>query len=141
MEQEQLQLRPLAQLQVGEGVKEVLVSPTGVPVIVTAQTLFVLDVRGGGGLELQLHVKHAIQGQQAGITAATLSGKGSELIAGGADGFLKWWHLSGEETCSTMIVPAEGGAQQQLGNGAVSLAITAVAAAKGSNLVAVASGR
>ena len=126
------ELQPLASLDVAGPVQQLLVSPLGVPIVVTPQQLFVLERSADGGLL----VKHAIQCQQAG-TAAALSGKGSELIAGGADGFLKWHHVvSGEESCATQFPWNNNG-----GNGAVSLAITAVAAAKGSNLVAASSGR
>lgn len=45
---------------------------------------------------------------QAPIAAAAFSLKGTEVVTGGADGFLKWWQVeTGEETCSTQF-PLEG---------------------------------
>lgn len=143
----QPEMRLVASLRLdGSGpVKEVLVSPLGAAVVVSGSVVHVLEQQVGAGAAKALALKHAIQGQQAGITAVTLSGKGSEVIAGGEDGFLTWWHVvSGEQTASTQLPTADDApAQQHLANGSAarSLAITAVAAVKGSNLVAAASGR
>ncbi|EFJ42141.1 hypothetical protein VOLCADRAFT_119515, partial [Volvox carteri f. nagariensis] len=133
------ELKTLAAQHVGPAViREVLVSPLGVVVLLTTGASFlILDCRNG-----QLQLRHRIQGQQAGITAVALSGKGSELIAGGADGFLKWWHvLSGDESCSTQFPIVHRSRSDPISNGAPVLAITAVASVKGANLVAAASGR
>ncbi|PNH05309.1 hypothetical protein TSOC_008435, partial [Tetrabaena socialis] len=141
-----LTLKALATQHVGPAViREVLVSPLGVVVLGVADhpgrccsSLLILDCRNG-----QLHLRHRIQGQLAGITACALSGKGSELIAGGADGFLKWWHvLSGDESCSTQFPIVRGRARSEsVSNSSIMLAITGVASVKGTNLVAAASGR
>lgn len=127
-----------AQLIGAAAIREVLVSHLGVVILPTSgDALYILDCRNG-----QLQLRHRIQGQQAGITAVALSGKGSELIAGGADGFLKWWHVvSGEESCSTQFPIVHRNRSESISNGCVSLAITAVVSVKGSNLVAAASGR
>lgn len=46
-------------------------------------------------------VKHDLAGQEGGIASAVASAK-ELLIAGGVDGFIKWWHLdSGQEIAST----------------------------------------
>lgn len=132
------ELRTLAAWHAGPAaIREVLVSPLGVVVLLTSgDSLLILDCRNG-----QLQLRHRIQGQQAGITAVALSGKGSELVAGGADGFLKWWHvISGDESCSTQF-PIEHRSRDSISNGASVLAINAVASVKGTNLVAAASGR
>ena len=50
-----------------------------------------------------------LRAQAGGVTAVAFSHRGSDVVAGGADGFLKWWQVeSGDETCSTLF-PAEGG--------------------------------
>lgn len=133
------ELRTLASLCPGQAqIREVLVSQLGAVVLLTSSaSLVILDCRNG-----QLQLRHRIQGQQAGITAIALSGKGSELIAGGADGFLKWWHVvTGEESCSLQFPIVHRGRSDSISNGSVTLAISAVAAVKGTNLVAAASGR
>ncbi|GFR48719.1 hypothetical protein Agub_g10676, partial [Astrephomene gubernaculifera] len=133
-----MELKTLASQPFGSVViREVLVSPSGVVILLTnAASLLILEYRNG------LQLRHRIQGQQTGITAVALSGKGSELIAGGADGFLKWWHVvSGEENCSTQFPYIQRSRSESVGNGNISLAITAVASVKGTNLVAAASGR
>lgn len=131
-----LELRTLAQHSGPATIREVLVSPLGVVVLSGQSTVLVLETRSD-----DFRVRHQIQGQPH-ITAVALSGKGSEVIAGGSDGFLKWWHVvSGEETCSTQFQVAHRSRSESISNGSVSLAITALASVKGSNLVAAASGR
>lgn len=71
---------------------------------------------------------------QAPITAAAFSSKGTEVVTGGADGFLKWWQVeSGEETCSTQF-PLEDGST------ATDLAIPHLACCK-AGYIAAAAGR
>lgn len=52
---------------------------------------------------------HELPSPAAGLTAAAWSHKGTDLMAGSADGFLKWWQVdSGEEVCSTQFPVTEG---------------------------------
>lgn len=49
----------------------------------------------------------------AGITATSFSSKGTDLVLGGADGFVKWCQVdTGEEVCVTPFPQAEGNTEQ-----------------------------
>ncbi|GBF93927.1 hypothetical protein Rsub_06176 [Raphidocelis subcapitata] len=117
-------------------VRAVLLSPRGKVAAATASSIVLFDGPPSFALRRELH------GQAAGLTAAAFSCKGTELVSGGADGFLKWWQVdSGEELCSTQFplgdgaAPAPGG--QQL---PADPSIPEVACSKG-GYVAAASGR
>jgi WD40 repeat protein len=68
----------------------------------------------------------------SGITAPSFSSKGTDVVSGGSDGFLRWWQVdSGEEVCCTQFPQAEG---------TTDLAVQEVACSK-AGFVAATSGR
>ena len=78
--------------------------------------------------------KWNIEAQPAGIRAVAFNCKGTELVSGEADGWLKWRQVeSGEETCTTKFPWPDGQSQQEL-------PVHEVACSR-SGLVAAASGR
>jgi hypothetical protein len=79
-------------------------------------------------------LRHDLRGHAPGGPAAVaFSGKGGEVVVGGADGFLKWWQVDGgAELCSTQFPAADGQAAGGAG-------ISEVACSK-SGFVAAASG-
>lgn len=121
----------------GASVDRILASPQGVAAVVNENTIFIIDCSG------PITIKQELKGHSAGITTATFSAKGTEIIAGGQDGFLKWWQVdNGEETCSTQFPYYHSDEQTEpVSNGVGPLAISALACSKGQNLVAAASGR
>lgn len=79
-----------------------------------------------------LTLKKEITAGEAGITATAFSSKGTDVVSGGADGFLKWWQVeTGEEVCVTQFPQAEGNSE---------LAVQEVACSK-AGFVAAVSGR
>lgn len=68
----------------------------------------------------------------SGVTAASFTSKGTDVVSGGSDGFLKWWQVdTGDEVCSTQFPQAEGNTD---------LAVQEVACSK-AGFVAATSGR
>lgn len=66
------------------------------------------------------------------ITATSFTSKGTEVVSGGDDGFLKWWQVdTGDEVCATQFPQAEGNSE---------LAVQEVACSS-SGFVAATSGR
>lgn len=107
-------------------VHTILLSQRGRVAVTTESTILLYD--GPPSFTL----RHQLQGQSSGITAASFSCKGTDIVCGGADGFIKWWQVdSGEELCSTQFPLADG--QQEL-------AIPEVACSQG-GFVAAVSGR
>lgn len=55
-------------------------------------------------------LKKEIQaGGSGAITATSFTSKGTDVVSGGADGFVKWWQVeTGEEVCATQFPQAEG---------------------------------
>lgn len=79
-----------------------------------------------------LALNKEIAAGSADITATAFSSKGTDVVSGGADGFLKWWQVeTGEEVCVTQFPQAEGDSE---------LAVQEVACSKG-GFVAAVSGR
>jgi len=118
-------------------IAELLVTPAGATVAVTNNA----RVQVFDGISSST-VKHELVGQQAGISAATASSKGTELIAGGADGFLKWWQLdSGEEMASTQFLYYQDGEEPVTLDSRDPCDVSSVTISRGSNLVAASSGR
>lgn len=114
-------------------VKAILLSPHGKVAAATASSVFLFDSPPSFAL------KRELRGQPAGLTAAALSCKGTDVVAGGADGFLKWWQVdSGEEICSTQFPLGQDG--QQSSQQAQELGIPEVACSHG-GFVAAVSGR
>lgn len=80
-----------------------------------------------------LAFKKEITGGPAGITAIAFTSKGTDVVSGGADGFLKWWQVeTGEEMCVTQFPECEEGSTE--------LAVQEVACSK-AGFVAAVSGR
>lgn len=110
-------------------VRAILLSPRGKVAAATASSVLLFD--GPPKFEL----RRELRGQPAGLTAAAFSCKGTDVVSGGADGFLKWWQVdSGEELCSTQFPLGDG---QQAGG---DLSIPEVACSRG-GFVAAVSGR
>ncbi|KIY96752.1 hypothetical protein MNEG_11211 [Monoraphidium neglectum] len=119
----------------GGDVHAILLSQRGKVAAATASSVFLFD--GPPKFEL----RRELRGQPAGLTAAAFSCKGTDVVSGGADGFLKWWQVdSGEELCSTQF-PRGDGQQAVVGaGGAHDLGIPEVACSRG-GFVAAVSGR
>lgn len=114
--------------RLGEQVNTIIVSTRGKVAVATRSSVFLYD---GPPSYSQ---KQELKGQPAGLTAVCFSSKGTDVVAGGADGFLKWWQVdSGEETCSTQFPLADSKGQQEL-------SVPEVACSK-AGYVAAASGR
>jgi hypothetical protein len=110
------------------GVMAILLSPRGRVAAATPSGVFLFDGPPS------FAPRRELRGQHAGLTAAAFGGKGTDVVAGGADGFLKWWQVdSGEELCSTQFPLGDG---QQAG----APAIPEVACSK-AGFVAAVSGR
>ncbi|KAI8469816.1 MAG: hypothetical protein J3K34DRAFT_521841 [Monoraphidium minutum] len=113
----------------GGAVRAILLSPRGKVAATTASSVFLFDGPPAFGLRREL------RGQPAGLTAAAFSCKGTDIVSGGADGFLKWWQVdSGDELCSTQFPQGDGQPA------APELAIPEVACSRG-GFVAAVSGR
>ncbi|GBF87813.1 hypothetical protein Rsub_00524 [Raphidocelis subcapitata] len=81
-----------------------------------------------GGLSLHdgppgFALRHELRGHApGGPAAAAFSGKGADIVCGGADGFLKWWQVdSGEELCSTQFPLVDGQVAGEAGVSEVAL--------------------
>lgn len=101
----QAELRRTWSAACGGAVRAVLLSPRDVVAAVTASGISLFDGPPSFALRREL------RGQAAGLTAAAFSCKGTDVVSGGADGFLKWWQVdSGEELCSTQFPLGDGAA-------------------------------
>lgn len=77
-------------------------------------------------------LKKEISAGAGDITASSFTSKGTDVVSGGADGFLKWWQVdTGDEVCSTPFPQVEGSTE---------VAVQEVACSK-SGYVAATSGR
>lgn len=109
-------------------VKHLFSTVSSLVVVKASSKVLVLDYENS-------KAKREFQIQQHDITSATISSKGSELIVGCEDGFLRWWHLeTGEETCSTQVPRDTSDADAAA---ASSQAVSIVSCSKKSSLAAV----
>lgn len=82
-------------------------------------------------LEVQREISASDAAGGAAVSAVAFGGSGTELVTGGADGFVRWWAVSsGEQVCATQFPQTDGG----------QLPITEVACSR-AGFVAAASGR
>lgn len=108
-------------------VTSIALSSKGKIAVSTATSVYLFDPPPS------LALKKEITAGAAGITAAAFTSKGTDVVSGGADGFLKWWQVeTGEETCVTQFPERDEGSSE--------LAVQEVACSK-AGYVAAASGR
>jgi WD40 repeat protein len=108
-------------------VTSIALSSKGKVAVSTASSVYLFDAPPS------LELKKEITAGAATITATAFSSKGTDVVSGGADGFLKWWQVeTGEEMCITQFPEREEGSSE--------LAVQEVACSKAGYVAAV-SGR
>jgi WD40 repeat protein len=108
-------------------VTSIALSSKGKVAVSTASSVYLFDPPPS------LELKKEITAGAASITATAFSSKGTDVVSGGADGFLKWWQVeTGEEMCITQFPEREQGSSE--------LAVQEVACSK-AGFVAAVSGR
>jgi WD40 repeat protein len=105
----QPQLKCLWSTSCASTIKSVVLSSKGKLAASTDSCIFIFDGPPAFSCKQQLRP------QGAKLTAIAFSHKGTDVVSGGADGFLKWWQIdTGAETCSTPFTTADAQPQQQL---------------------------
>ncbi|KAI8463069.1 MAG: quinon protein alcohol dehydrogenase-like superfamily [Monoraphidium minutum] len=115
------------------GVRAILLSQRGKVAVATPDCVHLYDGPPG------FAPRHELRAEPPGVTVAAFGAKGADVVAGGADGFVRWWQAdSGEELCSTQF-PAAGEQQQQEeagGGDAPSLAVSEITVSKAGQVAA-----
>lgn len=88
-------------------VTSIALSSKGKVAVSTASSVYLFDSPPS------LELKKEITAGAATITATAFSSKGTDVVSGGADGFLKWWQVeTGEEMCITQFPEREEGSSE-----------------------------
>jgi WD40 repeat protein len=82
----------------------ITLSCKGAVAVSTPSSVLLFDPPPALGLRKELRAP-----DDSSIRATTFSCKGTDVVSGGSDGFVKWWQVdSGEEVCATQFPQAEG---------------------------------